>query len=84
MAGLNKVRYKQARYLYGLKPRRKAKGLTQRDLAELIGGNRESIRAWECGLYWPSAQFLPDIAKALGCTIEELYFDPEARDDEQK
>ena len=64
---------KQTEYLYGLKPRREARGLTQRELADLIGGDRESIRAWETGVYWPSAQYLPKLAAALGCRMEDLY-----------
>lgn len=65
-------------YLRGLKPRRKAAGLTQADLAREIGTTKESIRAWESGLYWPSAQHLPGMAQALACRIEELYQPPKA------
>ena len=72
---------RQRRYLCGLKPRRKAAKLTQADLARALETTRESIRGWELGLYWPSAQVLPEMAKALGCTIEELYREPEAQDD---
>lgn len=74
---------KKLQYLVGLKPRRKNAKLTQEDLAREIGTTRESIRGWESGLYWPSAQFLPGIARTLGCSIEELYREPEAEDDEQ-
>ena len=72
------------RYLVGLKPRRKAAKLTQTDLARVLETTKESIRGWELGLYWPSAKVLPEMAKALGCTIEELYQEPEARDDGQE
>ena len=57
--------------------------LTQADLARELGTTKESIRAWESGLYWPSAQFLPGMARTLGCSIEELYHEPEVSSDEQ-
>lgn len=75
------VKEKKVRFLVGLKPRRKAAKLTQTDLALILGTNKESVRAWEIGLYWPSAKVLPEMARALSCTIEELYQEPEVQDD---
>lgn len=73
--------YREKRYLAGLKPRRKAAKLTQSDLARICETTRESVRCWELGLYWPSAQVLPAMAAALSCTIEDLYVAPEVQDD---
>jgi len=60
-------------YLSGLKNARKASGLTQAELARKIGTNKESIRTWEKGDYWPSAVWLPKLAEVLNCKIEDLY-----------
>lgn len=60
-------------YLFGLKRMRKALRLSQEDLAAACGTSRESVRLWESGLSWPSAKYLPALAKALGCSIEDLY-----------
>lgn len=77
---MTEVEDKKTRYLVGLKPRRKIAKLTQTDLARALGTTKESIRGWELGLYWPSAKVLPEMAQTLGCTIEELYHEPEAQD----
>ena len=66
-----------ARYLSGLKPMRKKAGLTQTELARATGATRQSILQWETGDYWPSASWLPKLARACGCSIEELYYPPE-------
>lgn len=65
------------KFLEGLRARRKKAGLTQPKLAELVGTSRQSILQWETGDYWPSASWLPKLAKACGCSIEELYYPPE-------
>ena len=60
-------------FLAGLRPMRKAAGLTQAQLARTVGTSKECIRAWELGLYWLSAAWLPALATALQCQIEQLY-----------
>ncbi len=60
-------------YLFGLKRMRKELKLSQEALAEACGTSRESIRLWETGKLWPSAKYLPALAKALGCSLEDLY-----------
>lgn len=52
---------------------RKAKGLQQADLAELVGARRETIGKLENGRYNPSLKLAMDIAKVLGRSVEELF-----------
>ena len=56
-----------------IKDRRVAKGMTQGELARLIGVSAPAIAQWECGDTNPSADKLPAIAAALGCTIDDLF-----------
>ena len=62
----------------GLAPRRKLVGLTQAQLAEALGVERATVTMWEIGSTWPSARVLPKIADLLLCSIDELYYAPEA------
>lgn len=52
---------------------REAEGITQTALASRMGVSRQAVNQWETGAVWPSAQILPDLAAALGCSIDELY-----------
>ncbi len=52
---------------------RKAKGLQQADLAELVGARRETIGKLENGRYNPSLKLAMDIAKVLGRSVEEVF-----------
>ena len=61
--------------LPGLRARRKAAGLTVEDLAAALGCRHQAVSAWERGEALPTADRLPEIARALGCTIDELYQD---------
>ena len=63
--------------LRGLAPRRKKAGYTQEALAAALGISRSLLAAWEVGTVWPSAGRLPEMARLLGCSIEELYREPE-------
>ena len=56
-----------------LKAIRKARGMSQDDLGGLLGVTRQTVYNWENGQAWPSAEMLPRIAKALGCSIGELF-----------
>lgn len=58
-----------------IKELREAAGLTQTALALRVGVSRQAVNQWEFGVTWPSAQLLPKIAWALGCTIGDLYDD---------
>jgi len=51
----------------------KAKGLTQAELAEKLGTAQYVITNYERGERRPSADMLPDIAKALEVPLGALY-----------
>ena len=55
-----------------LKKIREARNITQIELSDKIGVPQSTIASWETGRAYPRADKLPAIAKALGCTIDEL------------
>ena len=63
--------------LEGLGPRRRAAGYTQQRIADELGIERGRYAMWESCAVWPSAQWLPKMAKLLGCGIVDLYLAPE-------
>lgn len=60
----------------GLNTMRRRAGYTVAQLAEKMGCTCSAIYFWEAGRYWPKAECLPQLAQALGCTIDELFTDP--------
>ena len=52
---------------------RKAKGLTQAELGELLGVSNQAVSKWESELTMPDIMLLPEIAKVLGVTLDDLY-----------
>lgn len=56
-----------------LKSFRQAKGLTQGQLAELVGVRRETIMRLEKAQYNPSLKLAVDISRAVGAPIEEIF-----------
>lgn len=56
-----------------LKARREAVGMTQGELAKLVGVRRETIVHLENGRYNPSLKLAMDIAKIFDTTVEELF-----------
>ena len=57
-----------------LRELREAKGLTQAQLADLIGVSRKTVNTVENGVFIPSTVVALKLAKALGCAVEELFF----------
>lgn len=55
---------------------RKRAQITQQELAERLGVDRTTVTKWETGISAPLAAKLPDIAMALGCTINDLFDEP--------
>lgn len=49
-----------------------ARGLTQAQLAELIGCPHQSINKWETGKNKPGMQSLIKLSRALGCGVDDL------------
>ena len=56
-----------------LKTYRLLKGLTQGELAELVGVRRETIMRLEKAQYNPSLKLAIDISRAVGAGIEEIF-----------
>ena len=59
------------------------KGYTNQEAADKIGCGLISFRNWKDGRNWPSSVWMPAIARAFDCTIEELYFDPSESGEEE-
>ena len=56
-----------------LKPFRQAKGLTQGQLADLVGVRRETIMRLEKAQYNPSLKLAIDISRVVEAPIEEIF-----------
>lgn len=52
---------------------REAKSLSQVELASLMGVDQTAVSQWERGITQPRADKLPELARILGCTIDQLY-----------
>jgi len=57
-----------------LRELREAKGLTQAQLADLIGVSRKTVNTVENGVFIPSTVVALKLAGALGCSVEALFF----------
>lgn len=60
-----------------LKAKRVEKGITQMQLAEMLGQDAEktrgsAIRGWESGKNLPSIETLRDLSRIYGCLIDDL------------
>lgn len=62
--------------MLGLKALREQAGLSMDELAKAVGVSRQSLSAWEGGKAWPNSMYLQPLARALGCTVEELFHAP--------
>jgi transcriptional regulator with XRE-family HTH domain len=51
---------------------RKEKRITQSELADLIGVTNKAVSRWETGEGFPEISFLPQLAKILGVTTDEI------------
>ncbi|MDY4098025.1 MAG: helix-turn-helix transcriptional regulator [Lachnospiraceae bacterium] len=56
-----------------VKEYRIAKGITQKELGEIVNVSRQAIIAIEMDKYDPSIWLAYDLAKYFGVTIEELF-----------
>ncbi len=52
--------------------RRKAKGMTQEELAVNLGVSPQAVSKWENNLSCPDISLLPSIAKIFGVSVDEL------------
>ena len=58
-----------------LKAARAILDMSQQDLADKVGVSRQTINAIEKGDYNPSINLCVSICKALGKTLDELFWD---------
>ena len=52
---------------------RRAKGLTQAELGDLLGVSNQAVSKWESEMSMPDVMLLPDIAKVFGVDLNDLY-----------
>lgn len=52
---------------------RKKQGLTQEQLAQLLGVTNQSVSKWESGQCCPDITLLPQLADIFGISIDELF-----------
>ncbi len=60
-----------------MKLARVAKDLTQEELAERIGATRQTIGLIEAGKYNPTLNLCTAICRALGKTLDDIFWDSE-------
>ena len=60
-----------------LKSARAALDLSQQELADKVGVTRQTLNAIERGDYNPTLNLCKAICKALGKTLDELFWDEE-------
>ena len=58
-----------------LKSARAALDLSQQDLADMVGVSRQTINSIEKGDYNPTINLCRAICKALGKTLDELFWE---------
>lgn len=54
---------------------RQARGLSQARVAADMGVSKPSVCKWETGVSVPRTEILPQLARVLGCSIDELFDD---------
>ena len=57
-----------------LKRARRARGLTQRELGDLLQYSEKSVSKWESGAAIPPSGLLPALADILACRIDDLLY----------
>lgn len=62
-----------ADFICNLKAYRVAQGLTQEQLAEIVGVRRETIMRLEKAQYNPSLKLAIDISRAVKAPIEDIF-----------
>ena len=63
-----------------LKSARAAKDLSQQQLADMVSVSRQTINAIEKGDYNPTINLCRQICRALGKTLDELFWEEEYDD----
>ena len=58
--------------MQNIREARQLKGITQEQLAKMLGITQGAVAQWENGMTHPSFDMLPKVAEALGMTVDEL------------
>ena len=61
---------------------RRKKGFTQSELGEMLGVSNQAVSKWESEMTMPDIMLLPEIAKALGVSLTDLYDVPDEKKEE--
>ena len=56
-----------------IKELRERANMTQKMIADALETDRSTVAKWEAGESFPRADKLPQLARLLGCTIDELF-----------
>ena len=64
-----------------VKAARAQKDMTQKDLASAVGVSRQTINAIEQGEYNPTIKLCRAICRALGKTLDELFWEDEENEE---
>ena len=64
-----------------VKVARVQKDMTQKDLAAAVGVSRQTINAIEQGEYNPTIRLCRSICRALGKTLDELFWEDEENEE---
>lgn len=56
-----------------IKELRRTKGISQDELAHVLGVTQQTVAKWESGRTYPRARQIPAIASALNCSINDLF-----------
>ena len=67
-----------------LKSARAALDMSQQDLAEAVGVSRQTINAIEKGAYNPTIRLCRAICRALGKTLNDLFWEEEDYEENEK
>ena len=64
-----------------VKAARAQKDMTQKDLAAAVGVSRQTINAIEQGEYNPTIKLCRAICRAVGKTLDELFWEEDCNED---
>ena len=63
--------------MFNIKKLRNQRGISQLQRSEMRGISQAMGATWESGNNNPRADKLPDLARVLGCTVDDLFRDSE-------
>ena len=63
--------------LHNIRVLRERIGFSQQQVAEAVNVSQQAVARWENGLAKPRADLLPKLAALFGCTIDDLFRQPE-------